>query len=144
MSDVPDRVRQVMAAAQNVHVLATVDAEGKPHTRWMGAIVEHPEQPWTFLIACGKDSRKMAQIAANNQAQLLFTKQDTWEVATLSGTAEAVDCEHCRKLLWEACPPMRQYYTGVDDPSMGIIMFTTKCMELLAMQEGLKTYCLEL
>jgi general stress protein 26 len=139
MSAVPDHVRAIMQAVNNLHVLATVDAEGKPQMRWMGALVEDPNAPWTFYLACGKDSRKMAQIAANPRAQLLFTKQESWEVATLSGKAEAVDTPEARQLLWEACPPMRQYYSGVDDPSMGIIRFTTCCLELLAMAEGHET-----
>lgn len=144
MSNVPDRVKEIMAAVHNLHVLATVDADGKPQMRWMGALVEHPEQPWTFFLACGKVSRKMAQIAANPHAQLLFSKEDDWQMATLSGTAEAVDCEHCRKLLWDGCPAMHQYYSGVDDPNMGIIMFTTRCMESVSMAEGLQTHCFEL
>ncbi len=144
MSEVPDRVRQVMAAVHNVHVLATVDAEGKPQMRWMGAVVEDPDAPWTFYLACGKNSRKMAQIAQNPHAQLLFSKEDDWQVATLSGTAEAVDCAHCRQLLWDNVPAMQQYYSGVDDPNMGIIKFTTRCLELLAMSEAHEPYCFEL
>jgi len=144
MSDIPDRVREVMTAVHNVHVLATVDAEGKPQMRWMGALLEDPGTPWTFYLACGKDSRKMKQLAQNAHAQLLFSNQDDWHVATLSGTAEAVDSPEIRQMLWDAIPPMRQYYSGVDDPGMGIIKFTTKCLELLSMAEGLTTHCFEL
>lgn len=144
MSEIPDRVRKVMQAVHNVHILATVDGEGKPHMRWMGALVEDPDTPWTFYLACGKDSRKMHQIAENNHAELLFSKEDDWQVASLEGTAEKVDSPEIRKLLWETVPAMRQYYSGVDDPSMGIIKFKTKCMELLAMQEQHEPYCFEL
>lgn len=144
MSEIPDRVRSVMSAVQNLHVLATVDVDGRPHMRWMGALVEDPKQPWTFYLACGKGSRKMQQLAANPHAELLFTKQDTWEVATLDGIGESVDTPEIRQLLWEACPAMRQYYSGVDDPGMGIIKFTTRCMELLSMQEGHEPYCFDL
>ena len=59
-------------------------------------------------------------------------------MATVCGKAEAVDTPEARQLLWEACPPMRQYYSGVDDPSMGIIKFTTCCLELLAMADGME------
>jgi general stress protein 26 len=144
MSDIPARVREVMQAVGNMHVLATVDAEGRPQMRWMGALVEDPDQAWTFYLACGKESRKMKQIAGNPHAQLIFSKQDDWQVATLSGTAEAVDCVHCRKLLWDGVPAMGNYYSGPDDPNMGIIRFTTKCLELLAMSEGHETHCFEL
>lgn len=144
MSDVPDRVREVMQATDNVHVLATIDAEGKPQMRWMGALVEDPETPWTFYLACMKGSRKMQQLAQNPNAQLLFSQIEDWKVASVSGTTEAVDCEHCRQLLWDNVPAMQKYYSGVDDPNMGIIKFTAKCMELLAMQEEHEPYCFEL
>jgi len=109
--------------------------------RWMGAIAEDPQKPWIFYIACGKGSRKLQQLAVNSHAELLFTVQETWQVATLAGIGEEVDCPEVRRLLWEACPAMRQYYSGIDDPSMGIIKFTTHCLELLAMQEAHEPYC---
>ncbi len=144
MPEMTERVREVMTAVHNMHVLATVGADGKPHMRWMGALVEHPEQPWTFFLVCNKESRKMAQIAANNQAQLLFTNQDKWEIASLSGTVEAADCPECRKMMWDSVPAMSRYYSGPDDPKMAIILFKTECLELLAMSEGHQVYCLEL
>lgn len=136
MAEIASKVRAVMDAVGNVHVLATVDAQGRPQMRWMGALVEDPGKPWTFYLACGKQSRKMAQLAANDHAQLLFSKQDTWEVATLSGRGRAVDTPEIRQLLWDTIPAMQQYYSGVDDPAMGLIEFRTECLELLAMQEG--------
>lgn len=141
MSDIPDRVREVMAAVHNVNVLATVDGEGKPHMRWMGAIVEDPQQPWTFYLACHKASRKMKQLAANSNAQLLFSQTEEWLVATLSGHGESVDTPELRQLLWDAVPAMQKYYSGIDDPNMGLIKFTTKCVELLAMSEAHEPYC---
>lgn len=140
MSDLPDQVRAMMQAVHNMHILATVDAEGQPHMRWMGALIEDPEHPWTFYLACGRNSRKMGQIAANANAQLLFTKQDTWEVATLSGTAEALDRLEIRQRLLDAVPQIRRYYSSADDPAMGVIKFTTRCLELLSMATH-KTEC---
>ncbi len=144
MSDTMQRTRDVMAAVHNMHILATVDGEGNPHCRWMGALVEDPASPWTFYLACGKGSRKMGQIAANPSAQLVFTEQTKWEVATLSGTAVAEEGAEARRLLWDAVPMMKKYYSGPDDPKMGIIKFKTKCLELLAMHENREPLCLDL
>jgi general stress protein 26 len=144
VSDTPERVREIMATAHNMHVLATVDAEGQPHCRWMGALVESPEAPWTFFLACGKTSRKMSQIAANPNAQLVFTNQAKWEVATLSGVAEACECAEARQLLWDAVPMLEKYYGGPDDAGMGVIKFRTRCLELLAMHENREPVCLDL
>ena len=136
MSEVMDRAREIMQAVKNMHVLATVDADGRPQMRWMGALVEDPQTPWTFYLACHKGGRKMQQLAGNPRAQLLFSQLDNWQVATISGNAEAVDCPEIRQLLWDAIPAMRQYYTAADDPNMGIIKFKACCGEVLAMQEG--------
>ncbi len=144
MSDVPTRVKALMASVNNVHVLATVDAQGAPQMRWMGWLVEDPEQPWAFYLCCGKSSRKMAQIAGNPAAQLLFSKPDYSEVASLSGVATAVDTPAIRQLLWAEVPDMEKYYSGVDDPNMGIIRFTARCLELLCIGEQHEPYCFAL
>ncbi|MGE5532521.1 MAG: hypothetical protein ACM3VW_10445, partial [Bacteroidota bacterium] len=80
----------------------------------------------------------------NPKAQLVFSNQPKWEVATLSGTAVAEDGAQPRQWLWEAIPMMKKYYGGPDDPNMGVIKFTTKCIELLAMHENREPVCLEL
>lgn len=144
MSETPERVREIMQAVGNMHVLATVDAEGAPRMRWMGALVEDPQTPWTFYLACGVGSRKLQELAQNDHAELLFSQTERWHVASLSGTAEAVDSPELRQLLWDSVPGMRQYYSGVDDPKMAIIRFTTRCMEVLAMDESREPYCFEL
>lgn len=144
MSETPDRVREVIKAVKSLHVLATVDAEGAPRMRWMGALLEDPDEPWTFYLACRVGSRKLQELEHNPHAQLLFSDMDRWQVASLSGTAAAVDSPELRQLLWDAVPAMQRYYSGVDDPKLGIIRFTTRCMELLAMHEAREPYCFEL
>lgn len=136
MSDTLERVRGIMVAQHNLHLLATVDAEGRPHCRWMGALVEDPQAPWTFYLACGKASRKMAQIAANPNAQLVFSDRSTWDVATLSGTAVVETGPAARQWLFDAVPAMTTYYSGPADPTLGIIKFRTTCVELLAAHES--------
>ena len=121
MSEIPDRVREVMNSVKGLHVLGTVDAEGRPRMRWMGALLEDPERPWTFYLACGAGSRKLQELAHNPHAQLLFSQMGPWQVASLSGTAEAVDSPELRQLLWDALPGMRRHYSGPEDPKMGII-----------------------
>lgn len=136
MSDTLERARGIMVAQHNLHLLATVDADGRPHCRWMGALVEDPQAPWTFYLACGKASRKMAQIAANPNAQLVFSDPSKWDVATLSGTAVAEAGLAARQWLFDAVPAMKTYYSGPADPAMGVIKFKTRCVELLAGHES--------
>lgn len=144
MSDTIERTRAIMAKVHNMHILATVDADGKPHCRWMGAVVEDPASPWTFYLACGKQSRKMSQIAANPNAQLVFSDQAKWEVATLTGTAEASEAAEPRQWLYDAIPMLKKYYGSPDDPKMGVIKFKATSLELLAMHENREPESLEL
>jgi len=50
MLETPDRVREIIKAVGGMHVLATVDAEGAPRMRWMGALVKDPQKPRTFYL----------------------------------------------------------------------------------------------
>jgi general stress protein 26 len=135
MADTLERVRGLMAAQRNVHVLATADGEGRPYCRWMGALLEDPNVPWTFYLACDKTSRKTAQIAANPHAQLLFTDATKWEVATLAGIAVCETGQAPRQWLFAAVPAMTTYYSSPADPALGVIKFTTRRVEFYAMHE---------
>ena len=142
MSETPELVREIIEAVDGLHVLATVDEEGRPRMRWMGALLEDSHKPWTFYLVCGVDSNKMHEIAQNPNAQLLFSQMDPWKVASLSGTAEAVDTPELRQLLWDSIPAMANYFSGVEDPGMGIIRFTSKCGEVQTMNA--EPHCFEL
>ena len=136
MSDTLERVRGIMAQQHNLHVLATVDGQGRPQCRWMGALVEDPTAPWTFYLACGKASRKMTQIALHPYAQLVFTDQAKWEVATLSGIAVIEPGQAARQWMFAAVPAMTTYYSSPTDPALGVIKFKTQRAELYAMHEN--------
>lgn len=142
MSETPELVREIIEAVGGLHVLATVDEDGSPRMRWMGALEEDPEQPWVFYLVCGVDSAKMDQIAQNPNAQLLFSQMDPWRVAALSGIAEAVDTPELRRLLWEAIPAMADYFSAIDDPGVGIIRFTARCAEVQTMHA--EPHCFDL
>lgn len=145
MAEIGERVREVMAAAKNVFVMGTVDAEQQPQMRWMGALVEAPDSPWTFYIVSGAAARKVSQIAGNPAVQLLFTRlPDYAEAATLWGTAEMVADPEIKQMVWEAIPGMSEYFASADDPNYGVIRFTTRCLELLAMREQHEPYHVDL
>jgi general stress protein 26 len=141
--DVKDRVKALLGDGKAPFVMATVDAEGKPCARWMGAFARDPENPWILYAASFSGARKMQQIALNPNMQLVFGKPDLSEVATLIGTAVAENSPEVKQLVWNAIPMLGQYFTSVDGEDFGVIKFTTKCMELLALQEQHEPYCIE-
>ena len=141
--DIKTRVKALLGDGNVQYVMATVDADGKPAMRWMGAFARDPENPWILYCASFSGARKMTQIAANPNMQLLFAKPDYSEVATLIGTAEVANCPEIKQLVWNAIPMLSQYFTSVEGEDFGVIKFTTKNMELLAMREQRTPLCAE-
>jgi general stress protein 26 len=144
MSDTMARIRSLIEAVRPLCVLGTVDGECRPQVRWMGGLVDDPQQPWVFYLTSSTQARKMTQIAANPAAQLMFNSADYQQVATLSGTAEAVDDREIKQKLWEAVPQLKQFFSSFEDPGLGVIRFTTNSMELLALAEQHEPYRVEL
>jgi len=133
--------QDIVAAAQDLvrsgrsFVLATADENGVPQMRWMGAA--HLEEPLTVYMVAGAQSRKMAQIAARAESQLMFQNQDYSRVATLTGTAELVQDAATKRRVWEGVASAADYFSGPDDPGFGVIRFRCRRVEMLGLGEGM-------
>ena len=125
---------RALVRAGRAFVLATVDQQGAPQTRWMGAALL--EEPFTLYMVASANSRKMGQMAANPNAQLAFQTEDFSEVATLSGPCELVSDAQTKRRVWDGIPASAEYFAGPDDPGFGVIRLTCRRIELLRMAEG--------
>ena len=123
---------QQFVQEHSVFVLATAGEGGAPRMRWMGALLL--EEPFTLYMACGANSRKMDQVRANPQAQLMFQNAQFSEVVTLFGECEVTDDAEMKQRLWDSLPAMEQYFKGPDDPGLGVLKFTAQRIELLGLQ----------
>jgi general stress protein 26 len=123
-------------------VFATVDRDGSPQVRWMGGA--YLEEPFTVYMACGVDSRKMGQIAAQAKSQLMLQAEDFSRVATLTGTSEVVTEAEAKRRVFEGIAGAAQYFSGPDDPNFGAIKFTCRRVEVLGMSEGMGVEASEL
>jgi general stress protein 26 len=139
---------EVIGAAQELvragrsFVLATVDQEGLPRVRWMGAALL--EEPLTVYMVAGAESRKMGQIKAHAKSQLMFQSADYARVATLSGTCEVVGDAETKQRVWEGIPGAANFFKGPDDPGFGAIKFVCKGVEMLGLKEGMAPAAAEL
>jgi len=133
---------QELAQAGRSFVLATVDQEGAPQVRWMGALFT--EEPFTIYLAAGAESRKMAQIRGNPKSQLMFQAEDFSKVATLSGTSTVVSDAAVKEKVFAGIPAAGQYFSGPDDPNFGVIKFQARKIEMLGLSEGMSTDSVEL
>ena len=115
-------------------VLATVDREGCPQLRWMGAALL--EEPLTLYMAAGANSRKMDQIRANKRSQLMFQNSEYSRVATLCGDCDVVEEAEIKRRVWDGMPGVAQFFSGADDTNFGVIRFVTRRVELLDMNQG--------
>jgi len=114
-------------------VFATVDADGGPRMRWMGDLML--EEPFIIYMAAGAGSRKLGQLAANPKAQLLFQSPDYSTVATLYGECVVVDEAALKQRIWEAIPALVRFVSGPDDPSLAVLRFTTRRLEVMKLHE---------
>ena len=122
-----------LIAADRPFVLATVDQDGGPQVRWMGAFML--QDPLVCYMAAGGQSRKIEQLKAN---------PSFGRVATLSGTAEIVEDIDTKRRAWDAMPVCAKYFPGPDAPEFGLIKFVCERVELLAMAEAHEPFVAEL
>jgi general stress protein 26 len=138
----------VIGAAQDLiraggsFVLATVDQDGIPQVRWMGAALL--EEPLTVYMVAGAESRKMGQMKAHPKSQLMFQSTDYARVATLSGTCEVVGDAETKQRVWDGIPGAANFFKGPDDPGFGAIRFVCTRVEVLGLKEGMATAAAEL
>ncbi|UCH34447.1 MAG: pyridoxamine 5'-phosphate oxidase family protein [Armatimonadota bacterium] len=125
---------QEMIRADKPFVLATVDAGGVPQMRWMGAAML--DEPLTVFMAAGANSRKMDQMRAHPQSQLMFQDEDFTRVATLSGTCEVVGDIETKRRVWQGIPAAAHYHSAPEDPTFGVIKFVCRRVELLNIKES--------
>ncbi len=116
-------------------VFATVDSSGFPQLRWMGG--GYLEEPLTVYMAAASDSRKMQQIKAHPESQLLFQSEDLSRIAALTGTSRIVTEPSVRKRVFAALPGTGDYFSGPDDPRFGVIKFVCSKVEMIGLSEGM-------
>jgi general stress protein 26 len=82
-------------------------------------------------------SRKVKQIEKNPRIQLLFATKDYSEVVTLSGKASMDKSMAIRKRIWRENPASAEYFSGYDDPALGLIRFKPERLEYYGPSTGL-------
>ncbi len=114
-------------------VFATVDADGGPRMRWMGGLML--EEPFLIYMAAGAGSRKLDQLEGNPKAQLMFQSPDFGTVATLYGECVLLDEAELKQRMWKAMPALARFVSGPDDPSLAVLRFTTRRLEVMKLHE---------
>ena len=126
--EIVERARSIIAEEQKAFTMATVSPDGKPHVRWMGAAIV--TEPMTLHLLSGRDSRKVEDIAANPDVELLFSRDDFSEVLAVAGPAELAEDDETKKKVFDAVPVAGDYFSGPDDPKLAVIRMTVRQLRL--------------
>lgn len=129
LAEIKKAVRALVTKDKAVYVLGTVDAKRRPQMRYMGALVF--EKNFEILMVSHSQARKVKQIKANPNAQLLFSSPDYKKVATLSGTAAAEESVKKKKEVWRKIPACAAYHDSPEAPDFGLIRFKTREIEYI-------------
>ena len=131
-----DRARVMMGNGSATFMMATVDGDGKPRMRWMGAIAQDPDDENTYYMASQSTARKVAQLTGNPATQLVFGEQDFSCIATVNGKSEMTQDMAIKRMVWDALPGAAQYFDGPESEGFGVIKFTAESIEVLCLSEG--------
>ena len=113
-----------IAEGSQVAVLANVDQEGRPRTRWMTPCVLREQQGSLFALTSA-DFDKTAQLEKNHLVEWLFTSADREETLRVRGTALLVDNPRLRAEVAEALGSRLTSFWRVNPDSSRLIVLET-------------------
>jgi len=114
-------------------VLSTVDADSRPHSRYMGSGIPVEGEDFDFYMVSGASSRKVAQLAANPRAQILAAAPEWAATVSLAGTASLVEDTSVKDMVWDSNPVVHQFFEGKQDANFAVIRFRGEELEYATM-----------
>ena len=121
--------------SSDVFVLSTVDARNRPQSRVIGSRLV--DRGLTVFMETYVDSNKVKQIKKKPSVQLLFPTKDYSEVVTLSGKATIEESMAVKKRVWEKNPSSSKYFSGYNDPRLGVIKFKPESLTYIGLEAGM-------
>ena len=125
--EIKKTIWQIVADAK-VFIYTTVDAQGNPHSRYMGGLFV---KDGVIYMATASDARKVQQIKSNPGSELLLAKEGYKEVATIRGESAVEESLEQKKSFWQANPVCKDYFSGYEAPEFGLIAFRPSSAEYL-------------
>lgn len=118
------RLAKQLADGNRPGILATVDADGQPHLRWM-ATISLREFPRLYALTA-PNSRKVEHIRANPRVNWMFTSDGATMVVNLSGTATIVSDKNEINRIWGLIENKSSaYFLSLDTAAEGIAVIET-------------------
>jgi general stress protein 26 len=133
-ADAKAKILNLMGEKDQVFVLSSVDEEGRPQSRLMGAIQLRPGN--IVHMATYSQARKVKQVEKNPNVQVLFWTPDYSAVAVVSGLATMEDSLEAKQEFWDAVPVCARFFSGPDVPEFGLLRIQLTTGEFLSMAEA--------
>ena len=117
-----------IVADAKVFVYTTADAQGNPHSRYMGALMI---KDGVIYMATASNARKVQQIKSKPSSELVFANSEYTEVATIGGESTITESLELKEAFWQANPTCKDYFSSFDAPEFGLIAFSPSSAEYL-------------
>ncbi len=126
--EIKQAIWQTVERGQQGFVYTTVDGQGCPRGRYMGALTI---KDGVIYMASFNEARKMQQIKVNPRSELIFASECFKQVATLGGESRVEGSLELKKEFWEANPICKDYFSSYDAAEFGLIAFSPHSGEYL-------------
>ncbi len=128
-----EAARDIMTAA--VHcALVTIGPDGAPQARMMDPFA--PEEDLTVWMATNRDTRKVAQMRADERVTLIYFDPGNPGYATLVGTVRLVEDSAEKQARWKDA--WSDYYPGgPDGASYLLVEFVPDRLEVVSVKHGI-------
>lgn len=133
-ADAKAAILNLMNQKDQVFVLSSVDEQGRPQSRLMGAALLRPEN--VVYMATHSRARKVKQIEKNPNVQVVCWTSGYSGVATVSGLATMEPSPEARQEFWDAVPDCHTFFSGPDDPEFGLMRIQLTRGDYYARSEG--------
>ena len=127
-AEIKKAIWQAVEKGKGAFVYTTVDAQGCPRGRYMGALMV---KEGAIYMATFSESRKIQQIKVNPRSELIFATKGYKRVAMLGGESWVEGSLELKKEFWAANPSCKDYFSAYDVPEFGLIEFRPSSGEYL-------------
>ena len=127
----PRELMNRIAAILDAHgtgLLATTDAEGAPHVRWLTPAVLR-DRPDAIYALTAPGFAKVAQVRARPRVEWMFQDPSLAEIVTVRGTVSVVDNPSLRAEVLEAVGPRLRTFWSLAKDARDLVVLETAIEE---------------
>ena len=126
--EVKKAIWQTVEKGMKAFIYTTVDGEGYPRGRYMGAVMV---KDGLIYMATYADSRKVRQIKENPRSEVVFALNEFKRIATISGQSGINDSLELKEEFWKLHPQCKDYFSSYDAAEFALIEFRPCSAEYL-------------